>query len=94
MSDGSSILVNTLTPEDIIKEKVSVYLERRRIRDLYDIFFLLKFVERRENVKEALAKLINNFEKPLDEKELKVLIISGSVPSVENMLREASKWVK
>jgi predicted nucleotidyltransferase component of viral defense system len=73
MSDGSSILVNTLTPEDIIREKVSVYLERRRIRDLYDIFFLLKFVERRENVKEALAKLINNFEKPLDEKELKVL---------------------
>jgi predicted nucleotidyltransferase component of viral defense system len=94
MSDGSSILVNTLTPEDIIKEKVSVYLERRRIRDLYDIFFLLKFVEKRENVKEALAKLINNFEKPLDEKELKVLIISGSVPSVENMLREVSKWVK
>jgi predicted nucleotidyltransferase component of viral defense system len=94
MSDGSSILVNTLTPEDIIKEKVSVYLERRRIRDLYDIFFLLKFVEKRENVKEALAKLINNFEKPLDEKELKVLIISGSVPSVENMLREVRKWVK
>jgi len=94
MSDGSSILVNTLTPEDIIKEKVSVYLERRRIRDLYDIFFLLKFVEKRENVKEALAKLVNNFEKPLDEKELKVLIISGSVPSVENMLREVSKWVK
>jgi len=94
MSDGSSILVNTLTPEDIIKEKVSVYLERRRIRDLYDIFFLLKFVEKRENVKEVLTKLINNFKRPLDEKELKVLIISGSVPSVENMLREVSKWVK
>jgi predicted nucleotidyltransferase component of viral defense system len=94
MSDGSSILVNTLTPEDIIKEKVSVYLERRRIRDLYDIFFLLKFVEKRENVKEVLTKLINNFKRPLDKKELKVLIISGSVPSVENMLREVRKWVK
>jgi predicted nucleotidyltransferase component of viral defense system len=94
MSDGSSILVNTLTPEDIIKEKVSVYLERRKIRDLYDIFFLLKFVEKRENIKGVLTKLISNFKKPLDEKELKVLIISGSAPSVENMLREVSKWVK
>jgi predicted nucleotidyltransferase component of viral defense system len=94
MSDGSSILVNTLAPEDIIKEKVSVYLARRRVRDLYDIFFLLRFVEKRENVKEALTKLISNFEKPLDEKELKVLIISGSVPTVENMIKEVRKWVR
>jgi predicted nucleotidyltransferase component of viral defense system len=94
MSDGTSILVNTLTPEDIIKEKVSAYLERKKVRDLYDIFFLLKFVEKKEDVKEILTKLVKNFEKPLDEKELKVLIISGSVPSVENMIKEVRKWVR
>jgi hypothetical protein len=45
-------------------------------------------------VKEILTKLVKNFEKPLDEKELKVLIISGSVPSVENMIKEVRKWVR
>jgi len=38
MTDGISILVNTLTLEEVIIEKVSAYLKRRKIRDLYDIF--------------------------------------------------------
>jgi len=31
--------VFTLSPEEMIREKVAAYLDRRRIRDLYDIFF-------------------------------------------------------
>jgi len=94
MSDGTSILVNTLNSEDMIIEKVSTYLKRRKVRDLYDISFLLKFVENKEKIKNALMKLTKEFMQPIDEKELKVLIISGSVPTVEDMLNTVRKWVR
>jgi predicted nucleotidyltransferase component of viral defense system len=94
MSDGTSILVNTLRPEEIIKEKVSAYLKRKKIRDLYDVFFLLKFVEEKEKVKDALRRLIKEFVKPVDEKELKALIVSGSVPRLEDMMEVIRKWVE
>jgi predicted nucleotidyltransferase component of viral defense system len=94
MNDGTSILVNTLSPEDMINEKVSAYLERKKIRDLYDVFFLLRFVEAKEKIKDSLAKLIKEFKKPADEEELKVLIISGSIPTVDGMLEMVRTWVR
>lgn len=94
MSDGTSILVNILQLEEMIVEKVSAYFKRKKVRDLYDIFFLLKFVEDKEKIKGTLAKLIKEFTYPIDEKELKTLIISGSVPSIENMLGVVRRWVK
>jgi len=94
MSDGTFILVNILQPEEMIKEKISAYFKRRKVRDLYDIFFLLKFVEDKEKIKNHLLKFIEDFKKPKDEKELKALIISGSVPTIKNMLDVIKKWVR
>ena len=37
--DGSIISIYSLTPEEFVKEKVPTYQKRRKIRDLYDIFF-------------------------------------------------------
>jgi len=61
---------------------------------LYEIFFLLKFVKNKEEIKEVLRKLVDNFEEPVDEKELNALIISCSVPSLEEMINEIKKLVK
>jgi predicted nucleotidyltransferase component of viral defense system len=94
MSDGTFILVNTLSPEEMILEKISAYKKRKKVRDLYDIFFLLKFVENKEKIKEALKDFLEKFEKPEDEKELKVLIISGSIPNVESMVEVMGAWVR
>jgi len=94
MSDGTFILVNTLRPEEIVIEKISAYSKRRKVRDLYDIFFLLKFIEEKEKVKKPLTNLVGEFKKPEDEKELKVLIISGCVPTVEKMIEEVRRWVR
>lgn len=92
--DGNFIFVNTLRPEEMIEEKVLAYLKRRKVRDLYDIFFLLNFVEEREKVRKILENFLKDFKEPEDEKELKVLIISGSVPRVEDMMEEIRRWVK
>jgi len=85
MINGNIKTIYTLTPEEFIKEKVPTYLKRLKIRDLYDIFFLLKYVDEK-NIKNELNTLINNFKKPLDEKELKIIIIDGIVPNTDNML--------
>lgn len=94
MSDGNSILVNTLRPEQMIRAKISAYTGRRKVRDLYDIFFLLKIVERKKELRGLLVKLVNEFQEPEDERELKALIISGSVPTVDDMLELVRAWVK
>ena len=85
-SDGNVIMVYSLTPEELIKEKVNAYLNRNKIRDLYDIFFLLKYIKDKISIKESLSNLIKNFKAPTDEKDLKILILEGIVPKAEKMM--------
>jgi len=48
--------VKTLSPEDLIKEKIKAYVNRRKVRDLYDIYYLLDFCETKiSGLKEILA---------------------------------------
>jgi predicted nucleotidyltransferase component of viral defense system len=91
--DGNLILVNTLNPEDMIKEKILAYANRRKVRDLYDIFFLLKMA-RKDKVEGEALKLVAEFKKPVDEKELKAIIISGSIPSADHMMEVVRRWAE
>lgn len=85
-AEGNLINVYTLTPEEFIKEKADTYLSRFKIRDLYDIFFLIRYVKDISQVKENLKKLTGKFKAPIDEKDLKILIIEGLTPNTEKML--------
>lgn len=85
-ANASLFTVYVLTPEELINEKVYTYLKRRKIRDLYDIFFLLRHVRHKIKIFKALKEFITKFKNPPDEKELKVLIIEGIVPSSNKML--------
>lgn len=91
-SDGNLISVYTLAPEELVKEKISAFLNRRKIRDLYDIFFLLRFVQNKALVKPGINELAKNFKKPIDELDLKVLILEGIVPDSEKMLQYIKNW--
>jgi len=92
-ADGNIITVYSLTPEELIAEKTSAYLGRRKIKDLYDVFFLLRYVKERAAVLHALKKLVKEFEGPLDEPDLKALIVEGPVPPSAKMLEYISRWV-
>lgn len=85
-AEGNFLTVYALKPEELIEEKVNAYLNRQKIRDLYDIFFLLRYVENLSSVKKELKGLIAKFKNPEDENNLKVLILEGLVPSKEKML--------
>ncbi len=93
MTDGTFILVNTLKPEEMLEEKIRTYFERRKVRDLYDVFFLTRTVEK-QRVRGSALKLVEKFTMPIDEKELKALIISGSIPKAEEMLESVRRWAE
>ena len=92
--EGTLITVYTLLPEALIKEKIKAYLKRKKIRDLYDVFFLLRFVREKEKIKKELEALMASFKKPLDEKELRALILYGITPSSEEMIEYIRRWLK
>ena len=94
MIDGSSIIVNTLPPEVLLREKINSYLSRQKVRDLYDIFFLLKFVEKKPQIKAILKNFFKKYSSPRDKKDLKVLVIVGAIPKIEDMLQEIKKWAR
>ncbi|MEK6871715.1 MAG: nucleotidyl transferase AbiEii/AbiGii toxin family protein [Nanoarchaeota archaeon] len=84
--DGNVITIYTLIPEELILEKINAYQNRRKIRDLYDIFFLLRHIKNKSEVSNELRKFIKDFKNPLDEKDINGLIIEGIVPDAEGML--------
>ena len=94
LTDGNSINVLTLSAEDFILEKILAYKKRKMVRDLYDIYFLLSFVSDKEKINKKLKDFIENIEKPLDEKNLPALIISGVSPKVDEMIKVIKAWVK
>ncbi len=93
-ASGAFMNVLTLSPEEMINEKVSAYLKRRKIRDIYDIFFLLNRVEDAEKIKPVLKKLVSEFKGPLDESDLRSLILSGTSPNTMQMIESIKRWLK
>lgn len=85
-TEGNLITLRTLLPEELIKEKVNAYLKRYKMRDLYDIFFLLKHVNDKTKIKIELKKLIKEFKNPVDKKDFALLIIVGAVPNAKEIL--------
>lgn len=92
--DGSSLVVNTLSPVDLLKEKVDAYLDRRKVRDLYDIYYLSGLVKEKEEIKELLSEFLERYQKPKNSYQLDSLIITGATPNTEDMLKELKRWVK
>lgn len=93
-AEGNFTAVYTLAPEQFIKEKVDAYLKRRKIRDLYDIFFLLKYSNEKEKIKGDLIKLLKEFKQPVDEQDLNVIILEGIVPETKKMLDYIGSFIK
>jgi len=92
--DGTSLVVNTLSPLDLLKEKVDAYLDRRKVRDLYDIYYLSGLIEEKEKIEELLPEFLENYKEPKNSHQLSSLIIAGATPDTKDMLKELRRWVK
>ena len=93
MVDGTLMLVRTLTPEGLISEKASAYHSRRKVRDLYDIYFLLNLVKDGREVLESLGEMVSEYREPVDENQLRAIVIVGVAPSSETIIEGIRRWV-
>ena len=84
-TDGSSMDIFSLSPEDLVKEKIAAYTSRRAIKDLYDIFVLVHTLDVNKTRSEV-SKLIASIKPPLDEKTLPQLVYNGPVPDYRSIL--------
>jgi len=91
--DGTYNGVYSLTHEEFITEKVNAYLTRRKIRDLYDIYFLTSTVNDYSMAAGAVRKLIANYQPPLDEQDLKAILLEGIIPKSKEIIEYLKrKW--
>lgn len=93
-SESSFINVLTLPPEELIIEKINAYTKRLKIRDLYDIHFLLNHIEDKSKVKLELERFLKEFKNPKDEKDLANIIISGAIPTTQQLLNSIQSKTK
>jgi predicted nucleotidyltransferase component of viral defense system len=91
---GGRMFVATLPAAELLKEKTSAYLARRKVRDLYDVFFLLSKVEDAREVANSLSKLVRSHTPPVDEVQLKSVVLEGVVPSATEMFEGISAWAR
>ena len=95
--DGSKINILALSPEDLVKEKIDAYRDRRAYKDLYDITVLLNSVKYSGRVKKELSEFAKDIPNPNERvqsySEFKAVIYAGLVPSYEKMSDFIKRWV-
>jgi predicted nucleotidyltransferase component of viral defense system len=91
--DGTFIIVITLPIEELAKEKISAYQNRLKIRDLYDLFFLLRYIQEKDTPKKELEGFIKNFKMPVDKNNLPKIVLEGAVPTIEQMLEYIKRLI-
>ncbi|MDE1825955.1 MAG: nucleotidyl transferase AbiEii/AbiGii toxin family protein [Candidatus Micrarchaeota archaeon] len=104
--DGSKTVVVSLTPEELLNEKMDAYEDKLRSKDqkkqpeahdLYDIYFLTGIIENGSAASRkrtgALLKEIGD-RQPEDIGSLGHLMLSGIAPTFELMVEKIDKWSK
>lgn len=104
--DGSKIVVISLTPEELLNEKIDAYWDKLRsadrmrqpeAQDLYDIYFLTGIIERPSAAsKKRLGKLIKEIgeREPEGIRSLGHIMLHGIEPTFELMAAKIREWTK
>ena len=90
-ADGRGMMVASLPPTELAEEKAAAYLDRRKVRDLYDVFFLLNRVVGRPR---PILSLAGGYRPPVDAGQLRATVLAGAVPSPEEMIEEVREWAR
>lgn len=83
--DGSFFDVFVPSAEDLLLEKLSAFKSRRLVRDIFDVYHLSNFAGEQPCFRGKVCALLEGLPVPLDEKNLKTVVLSGAVPSFEQM---------
>ena len=94
LADGSYTEVLSLSPNQIIMEKIAAYADRRFVRDIYDIYHLSSVTDEMSSIKERLSVFLDQIERPVDEQILRSLVYIGNPPTFERMISELRRLTK
>ncbi len=86
MTDGTHINVLTLTPEDLMLEKIGAYSDRRFMRDIYDIYVLSDRIPENSKIRAKVIDFLSDIEPPVNEKALEGLVYAGTAPNFSSMV--------
>ncbi len=102
--DGSRMVVLSLTPEELLEEKIDAYEDKLRgqksfrepeVQDLYDIYHLTTVIKSgRSKTVGRLRALVKEIENnpPPNLRSLDHLILSGVAPTFDFMIGRIKKW--
>lgn len=93
-ANGSFMDIYSLSVEDLLAEKMNAFLNRRLVRDIYDVYFLSSKISDFSAIKAECEKFSKNAKMPLDEKNLKTIVYSGIAPASSHMLDAVLKRFK
>ena len=85
-ADGSRMDIRTLSPEELIREKMLAYEGRRMVRDIYDIYHLSRLA----GEVRGMGGFLRGIKPPVDEKNLRAVVYSGVAPSFRQMVEVLS----
>ena len=86
-ADGNALDVLTLKAEELILEKLAAYKSRRKIRDIYNIYFLSRFAAL-AGPNEKIRGFLKTIKDPVDEEDLRTIVYGGTVPMFEEMIEK------
>ena len=77
--DGSTKTISVLSPTELMVRKIEAYLNRRFIRDIYDLFILSNWLDKRDYIfRTKLFWFLKDIPTPVDEEVLASLLYSAS----------------
>ncbi|MCW6168958.1 MAG: nucleotidyl transferase AbiEii/AbiGii toxin family protein [Thermoplasmatales archaeon] len=93
--DGSTKTISVLSATELMVRKVEAYLGRRFIRDIYDLFVLTNWLDKRDYfIRTKLYRFLNEIPTPVDEQILSSLLYSGtSNLSFISMVTYIKRWL-
>lgn len=88
LADGIGIEILSLTPDQFIEDKIDAYSNRRYVRDLYDIYHLVKSYRIMASTRTNLKQFLQTVQRPVDEPILKSIVYMGLAPTFDRMVDE------
>ncbi len=86
--DGTFRDILSISPNDLLAEKIAAYNNRRFIRDIYDIYILSSYIDKNDEITKMVSTFLNTLPPPVNESDLATIIYDGPIPTFQSMLMQ------
>ena len=85
--DGNIVDIFTPSVQELLVEKLNAFKNRKLIRDIYDVYHLSRQIhDESAGYTKTVRELLQELPKPVDEQNLKNLVLVGATPTFNQMV--------